>query len=317
MPVANVNPDELAHFAQQLVQFTEQVQQRFIVLHGQFKQLGATWRDQEYKKFAQEFEYTERIIRRFTDMAKQHVKILLRKSRLARAYFQATIKSIRSGFHEGWSYSPQMMQGKAGEMVTLNRGNYHLLDNIVDKLKTETPGGHFKIYDNIGENVVGSVKVRGIRYSRDSKTTQNYISAYVHDFFLAIGHIKDNKKLRRFESAAMLLLEAKEKQIIPTSQELQKVTSIQEMKDYLRMHAVLFIPDNHVSEVREVVKRGMKEDVKKFVAFGLKPNSTEYDVNEYLYDRIRPIGVTSETIGKMLYMELTSWLIPFLVKGTI
>jgi uncharacterized protein YukE len=214
MPKVNVNPEELYSFAQNLALFNEELKQNLLKLNNQFKQLSITWHDQEYQEFAQEYMYTIKAINHFINAIEQYIKFLLRKSGRANLYFKEVIKSIRVGFKEGQHYSLQMMQGKAGERVTMTSGNYYLLDDIVDKLASSTPGGHFKIYDNIGENIVGSVKVRGIKYDTSVESIKTYISAYINDFLLTIGYVQDKKALR-FESAVELLLEAKEKQHLP------------------------------------------------------------------------------------------------------
>lgn len=81
-----VNPEELERFARELKQFTDSLEQNAIRLQGQFGRLGGTWRDQEHKKFAEEFEQTMRVIARFTQTTNQHVPFLLRKARAARAF---------------------------------------------------------------------------------------------------------------------------------------------------------------------------------------------------------------------------------------
>ncbi|GAK60504.1 hypothetical protein GobsU_04514 [Candidatus Vecturithrix granuli] len=316
MSQVRVDPEALSRFAQHLVQFNEQLRQNLLKLHGQFKQLELTWRDQEHKKFTQEYEHTIQAINRFVKASEQHIRFLLRKSELARLYLKRVIANIRSGFSEGWSYSPQMMQGKAGEMVTLISGNYVLLDNIAEKLEGSTPGGHFKIYDNIGENSVGSVKVRGIKYAKSDKISTHYVREYTNDFLLAIGYIEDEKKAQRFEDAASLLLEAKEKTLIPISTEMQQIMTVKEMKNYLHTHGILLIPDNHVEDVHKSLLHRIEKNSQSFQKFGLKKNPTTEDIQNYLNERIKPIGVSSEVIANMLYMELTSWIIPFLAKGS-
>ena len=56
MPQAIVDPEELRRFAQSLRKFNTDVQERVKSLSGQLASLERTWRDQEQKKFAEEFE---------------------------------------------------------------------------------------------------------------------------------------------------------------------------------------------------------------------------------------------------------------------
>jgi len=313
MPAVKVDPEELSRFAQNLVQFNEQLRQNIVKLNGQFKQLGVTWRDQEHQAFSQEYEQTIKVINRFTEITECHIKALLRKSRLIREYFKEVIKHVRLGFEEGLSYSPQMMQGKAGEMVAVSTGAGCLLDNITDKLNSGTPGGHFFVYDTVGGNTVGSVKVRGIRYyGTSTRNSKSYFYAYMNDFYLAIGYKQDTK----FEKAATCLLEAKEKQLIPISDEMQSVTDVETMKQYLYTHAVLYIPDNHVNELQEMLTQKIQECPEAFKQFGLNDDPTERDIQTYLQKRIKPIGIDSDFIAIKLYDELKARLILFLAQLT-
>ena len=56
MPQAIVDPEELRRFASSLKKFSTDVQERTSSLNGQLAALERTWRDQEQKKFAEEFE---------------------------------------------------------------------------------------------------------------------------------------------------------------------------------------------------------------------------------------------------------------------
>src|SRR5262249_57317791 len=67
MPQAIVDPAELRRFAHNLKQFTNELQNQLLVLHGQLVGLGDTWRDQEHDKFAEEFEDTMRVVRHFME----------------------------------------------------------------------------------------------------------------------------------------------------------------------------------------------------------------------------------------------------------
>ncbi len=88
MPQAIVDPAELKRFAHNLKQFTSELQNQMLVLHGQLVGLGDTWRDQEHEKFVQEFEATMQVIQRFTEAANQHVPFLVRKAERVEEYLQ-------------------------------------------------------------------------------------------------------------------------------------------------------------------------------------------------------------------------------------
>ena len=88
MPQAIVDPEELRRFAQGLRKFNADVQERMTALAAQLAALGKTWRDQENKKFAEEFEQHIKIVSRFVDVIDRHVPYLLRKAEIIEEYLQ-------------------------------------------------------------------------------------------------------------------------------------------------------------------------------------------------------------------------------------
>lgn len=86
MPQAIVDPKDVERFARELKQFNNETRNRMKRLQGQFGRLGETWRDQENKKFAQEFEQTMRVMNNFLNTADTHIPFLLRKAQKAREY---------------------------------------------------------------------------------------------------------------------------------------------------------------------------------------------------------------------------------------
>ncbi len=86
MPQANVNPEELERFAQNLGQFNAQLRDSMSRLQGQFANLGDTWHDQEHAKFAQEFQQTMRVLHNFMRVADDHIPFLRRKAQKVRDY---------------------------------------------------------------------------------------------------------------------------------------------------------------------------------------------------------------------------------------
>jgi uncharacterized protein YukE len=88
MPQAIVDPAELRRFAHNLKQFTNDLQSRMSVLHGQMVNLGSTWRDQEHEKFSQEYMDTMQAIGRFVEAATVHIPFLLRKAERVEEYLQ-------------------------------------------------------------------------------------------------------------------------------------------------------------------------------------------------------------------------------------
>ncbi len=88
MPQAIVDPGELRRFAHNLKQFVTDLQGRLQVLHSQMLALGDTWRDQEHEKFAEEFQQTVQVLKRFTESAEKQVPFLLRKAEKIEEYLR-------------------------------------------------------------------------------------------------------------------------------------------------------------------------------------------------------------------------------------
>lgn len=86
MPQAIADPAELRRFSVELRQFNDQLRESTTRLHAQFVRLGETWRDQEYQKFAQEFEQTMRVLAHFTHTTNQYIPYLQRKAQLLEEY---------------------------------------------------------------------------------------------------------------------------------------------------------------------------------------------------------------------------------------
>ena len=88
MPQAIVDPDELRQFAQSLKQFDSELTDRTASLASQLGALSNTWRDQENKKFCEEFEQHMRMITRFLQANEKHIPYLLRKAERIEEYLQ-------------------------------------------------------------------------------------------------------------------------------------------------------------------------------------------------------------------------------------
>ena len=88
MPQAIVDPEELRRFARNLQKFNNEVQDRMTLLAGQLIGLGTTWRDQENKKFVEQFEQQIKAITGFVEATNQHIPYLLRKAEHIDQYLQ-------------------------------------------------------------------------------------------------------------------------------------------------------------------------------------------------------------------------------------
>ena len=88
MPQAIVDPEELRQFARNLKKFNTDLQERVTMLGSQLVALSRTWRDQENKKFSDEFEQHMRTFSRFVELTEGHIPYLLRKAELIEEYLQ-------------------------------------------------------------------------------------------------------------------------------------------------------------------------------------------------------------------------------------
>jgi uncharacterized protein YukE len=88
MSQAIVDPIELRRFANNLKKFNQELEERMSSLRGQLQSLGATWRDQEHKKFTEDFEHHTQIIAKFINTTNEHVPFLMRKAERIEEYLQ-------------------------------------------------------------------------------------------------------------------------------------------------------------------------------------------------------------------------------------
>jgi uncharacterized protein YukE len=89
MAQAVVDPEELRQFAQSLKKFNANLRDRATALANQLMALNATWRDQEHRRFVEQFETNMKVLMRFTETADQYVPYLLRKAEHIEEYLQS------------------------------------------------------------------------------------------------------------------------------------------------------------------------------------------------------------------------------------
>jgi WXG100 family type VII secretion target len=88
MPQAIVDPEELRQFAMNLKKFSKEMQERSKSLNSQLDSLQHTWRDQEQKKFSEEFEQHMQSLGRLVELIDGHVPYLARKAEIIEEYLQ-------------------------------------------------------------------------------------------------------------------------------------------------------------------------------------------------------------------------------------
>jgi uncharacterized protein YukE len=85
---AIVDPNELRRFANNLRRFNTELEERMTGLTAQMHALGTTWRDQEHKKFIEEFEQQMKAIARYVEATNEHAPLLIRKAERIEEYLQ-------------------------------------------------------------------------------------------------------------------------------------------------------------------------------------------------------------------------------------
>ena len=88
MSQAIVDPPELRRFAHQLSKFNTELEERLSTLANQLHKLNSTWRDQEHKKFTEEFEHHLKLIARSIETSNEYAPFLLRKAERIEEYLQ-------------------------------------------------------------------------------------------------------------------------------------------------------------------------------------------------------------------------------------
>ena len=89
MPQAVVDPEQLRQFARSLKRFNTELRDKSNTLGNQLAALGETWRDQEHKKFAEQFEQHLKGLARFVEASDQYIPYLLRKADHIEDYLQS------------------------------------------------------------------------------------------------------------------------------------------------------------------------------------------------------------------------------------
>ncbi|TWT52538.1 hypothetical protein Pla22_01620 [Rubripirellula amarantea] len=86
MNQAIVDPEQLRQFAAHLHRFADELKQQSTGLATQMNQLEQTWRDEQQRKFSEEFTGQMRQLARLIKTTEEHVPYLLRKAEQIDAY---------------------------------------------------------------------------------------------------------------------------------------------------------------------------------------------------------------------------------------
>lgn len=88
MAQAIVDPSEVRKFSSELRRFNEELEKNLSQINAKLGFLGQTWRDQEHKKFQDEFNQTINILRPLMNKINQYNQFLGRKAGAAEKYLQ-------------------------------------------------------------------------------------------------------------------------------------------------------------------------------------------------------------------------------------
>jgi uncharacterized protein YukE len=88
MAKAIVDPAELRRFAADLNRFNVELEGLLAGLNARMRGLEQSWRDQEHRKFATEFEQTVKVLGTFLENSRVHVSFLAKKAALAEEYLK-------------------------------------------------------------------------------------------------------------------------------------------------------------------------------------------------------------------------------------
>lgn len=88
MTQAIANPEELRQFAARLKQFNDLLTEQGGLIAAQLDALSTSWRDQENKRFAEEYQQHLRLLAQFVEANANHVPYLMRKADRIDEYLQ-------------------------------------------------------------------------------------------------------------------------------------------------------------------------------------------------------------------------------------
>ena len=88
MSQAIVDPEQLRQFAAMLRRFSQQIRESTSALNQAQARLAESWRDQEHRKFSEEFDEQLRLVQRLIETSERHVPYLLKKAEIIDQYLQ-------------------------------------------------------------------------------------------------------------------------------------------------------------------------------------------------------------------------------------
>ncbi len=88
MAQAVVDPEQLRQFAAMLKRYGQQVRDSTTALQQAQARLADSWRDQEHRRFTDEFEEQVKLVNKLLEATDKHVPYLLKKAEIIDQYLQ-------------------------------------------------------------------------------------------------------------------------------------------------------------------------------------------------------------------------------------
>ena len=88
MAKAIADPEKIRRFAHDLKRFNDDLTHQIQVMRSRMSSLSQSWRDQEQRKFEEEFDHTIKAINRFAKVGTEQIPFLLRKAQRIEDYLQ-------------------------------------------------------------------------------------------------------------------------------------------------------------------------------------------------------------------------------------
>ncbi len=80
------NPDDIDRFARELKQFNTGLAESMTRLQAQFNRVGDTWRDENHRRFGEEFQQTMRVLNHFMRSSEQQIPALQKEAQALHEY---------------------------------------------------------------------------------------------------------------------------------------------------------------------------------------------------------------------------------------
>ncbi len=88
MAQAIVDPEQLRQFAAMLKRYSQQVRESTASLSQAQARLQETWRDQENRRFSEEFDDQVKLVNKLLESSERHIPYLHKKAEIIEQYLQ-------------------------------------------------------------------------------------------------------------------------------------------------------------------------------------------------------------------------------------